>query len=155
MLMTKQLTHLKLRTIWNIVHGTELTITHFNYFIANDFFFKDFLGKLMKGDTPSQRNKWFLYGTQQETDQLKHMSGYGPLSSDDDVINTSCFYFHSLCQRVHPAKFSNFQILPRFYLSHLTSKPCKKTTNTFTIDGRNIFIFYFYLFIIIQVDLPQ
>ena len=42
----------------------------------------------MKGDVQSERKNWFFFGSQQQLNKLKHMSGYGPIGCDTQV-----FYF--------------------------------------------------------------
>ena len=40
----------------------------------------------MKSEVKSQRNDWFFFGSQQQIEQLKYMSGYGPFACDTQVL---------------------------------------------------------------------
>ena len=50
------------------------------------FFLQDFTEKLMNGDVQSERKTWFFFGSQEQLNKLKHMSGFGPVASDSQVF---------------------------------------------------------------------
>ena len=66
---------------------TRITSTVFDQRSKHyDFLLQGFTEKLMNGDVQSERKTWFFFGSQEQLNKLKHMSGFGPVASDSQVF---------------------------------------------------------------------